>query len=522
MIVSVRPEQISWILRLNGYSFAGSTLSIEEYGASNGDKSKEDLSPSAVDTKAKMTAFLGKRYFAQTKVLDLSNLGSDQDLVAMGMFNSTSTESKFFPALMKVCEMNFDTSEKRKEAVTSVSLANNQLANVSSVTTLSQTFPELKNLDLSNNQIKDIRSLSGWRWKFRELDFLDLSGNPVSAEPTFKDTMLRWYPKLRTLNNTTVRTMEQIAAFKKTPIPVLGPVFHDESHIAENFVKAFFVGFDNDRNDLLNGIYDNSSTFSLNVNVQAPRGTHTESTASWDSYIKKSRNLLKIQHLSARMARSYVGVQSIREVWNLLPRTKHPDMVTNPRDWLVECHPIPGLPDFSGQSSTGVGGLLITAHGRFDELDMSGGGQVHARSFDRTFIIGPGGGFGGLRVVNDMLCLRAFGGSEAWIPESEQISQPSAKPVEAPLAAPNLPMPGQPQRVHPEAKDGYGTATPGKTQDQLQKEQAVLETSFRTKMTLQFSEMALSGNNWNMEAALKNFEELKVRILFFFLKIFFF
>jgi nuclear RNA export factor len=29
-------------------------------------------------------------------------------------------------------------------------------------------------------------------------------------------------------------------------------------------------------------------------------------------------------------------------------------------------------------------------------------------------------------------------------------------------------------------------------------------------MTLQFSEMALSGNGWNFDAAWKNFEELKV------------
>jgi nuclear RNA export factor len=29
-------------------------------------------------------------------------------------------------------------------------------------------------------------------------------------------------------------------------------------------------------------------------------------------------------------------------------------------------------------------------------------------------------------------------------------------------------------------------------------------------MTLQYSEMALSGNGWNLDAAWKNFEELKV------------
>jgi nuclear RNA export factor len=51
---------------------------------------------------------------------------------------------------------------------------------------------------------------------------------------------------------------------------------------------------------------------------------------------------------------------------------------------------------------------------------------------------------------------------------------------------------------------------PGKPETQVQQEQLVMQMSTKTNMTLQYSEMALSGNGWNMEAALKNFEELKV------------
>lgn len=460
-----------------------------------------------------MTAFLGKRYSEERKLLDLSNLGTDKDLIEMGMFNSVSTESKFFPALMKVCELTFDTPEKKRVAVESVSLAQNNLVNVVAVTTLAQTFPDLRNLDLSSNQIKDSSSLSNWRWKFRNLDFLDLSANPISLEQDFKDTMLKWYPKLRILNNAPVRTEQDIAASKKKmPIPVLGPSFQDESNIAEHFVKAFFTGFDNDRNDILNGIYDASSVFSFNINVSAPRGSQTESTASWDPYIKKSRNLSKIHHLTARMSRSFVGVENIREIWNSFPKTRHPDILTNPKEWLIECHPIPGLPDLAGNSSTGVGGLLITTHGKFDELDPVTG-KKNARSFDRTFVLGPGGGVGGLRVNNDMLCLRAHGGCQAWVPETETI-QPAAPAAAAIPAAQNTIQPTEPLQParppHPEATNGYGLPAPGKADDQLNKEQLVLEISFRTKMTLAFSEMALSGNNWDLTAALKNFEQLKV------------
>ncbi|ODH50913.1 hypothetical protein GX48_02873 [Paracoccidioides brasiliensis] len=506
-VISVRPEQVPWVLRINGFSFVGQPLTIEEYRDSDfGRAQTQIISQTTLDTKARMTAFLGKRYSEPQKLLDLSHLGTDLDLLAMGMFDTTTTESKFFPALMKICELTFGSLDKRRDLVQSVTLAQNKLPNVSSITTLSQTFPELKNLDLSNNQIKDIQSLLAWRWKFRELDFLDLTGNPISAEPNFKETMLKWYPKLRTLNQIQVRTAEEIAAQRKTPIPIQPARFQDESQIAENFIKGFFSGFDNDRNDLVRGFYDARSTFTLSVNPGAPRGLQGNGVAGWDSYIRKSRNLMKVNHLPARMARTFVGTDKIRDVWNSLPKTKHPDIISNPQDWLIECHPIPGLPDPIGQSATGVGGLLITVHGKFEEFDgPTPSNKAQMRSFDRTFILGPGGGVGGLRVVNDMLILRAFGGSEAFVPE---IEQSLVNPIVPPPT--QTPVPTQ-QQVHPEAKDGFGLPAPGKTEDQVRKEQIVLETSFRTKMTLAFSEMALSGNNWDMQAALKNFEELKVQ-----------
>ncbi|KLJ13302.1 hypothetical protein EMPG_11730 [Blastomyces silverae] len=520
LIISVRPEQVGWVLKLHGVSFASEPLTIEEYRDS-GVSQKKPLSEAALDTKARMTAFLRKRYSEPGKLLNLSQLGTDQDLLDMGMFSTTATESKFFPALMKICELTFDSPDKRRDLVHSVTLAQNKLPNVTSVTTLSQTFPALKNLDLSNNQFKDIQSLLAWRWKFRELEFLDLTGNPISAEPNFKETMLKWYPRLRTLNNVTVRTAEEIAAQRKTPIPIQPASFQDESRIGENFVKAFFTGFDNDRNDLVNGIYDAKSTFSLSVNPIAPRALQGNNVSGWDSYIRKSRNLLRVSQLPARMARIFVGTEKIREVWSSLPKTKHPDLLTAPQDWLIECHPIPGLPDPTNQSATGVGGLLITVHGKFEEFEGPTINKTQMRSFDRTFILGPGGGVGGLRVVNDMLCLRAFGGSEAFVPETEQpptnaaIPQPAqtAIPIPTPIAAPipgpiTTPIPTT-QQVHPEAKDGFGLAVPGKPAEQVQKERTILETSFRTKMTLAYSEMALSGNNWDIEAALKNFEELK-------------
>lgn len=520
-MVSVRPELADRLLRLNESLFAGSHLVVEPYDASSSAALDRELgttsgtSPSTADTKSKMTMILSKRYYPDTKLLDLSKLSSDPDLVAMGIFNQTSTESKFFPALMKVWEMGFTNTAQRREAVESVSLAHNQLTAVTAVTTLSQTFPDIKNLDLSHNNLKDYRSMSAWRWKFRNLEFLDLTENPFSAEPNFKETMMKWFPKLQTLNNVIVRTAEEIAAQKKTPIPVQAPHFQDDGQIAENFIRAFFTRYDTNRDELVKSVYDHQSEFTINVNTSAPKAQQTES-AGWDPYIKKSRNLLKINHLPARMSRAYKGAEKILELFKSLPETRHPDMTAHPEEYLIECHSVPGLPDPTGQSPTGVGGLMIMVHGKFEE---SVGGKVETRSFDRTFVIGPGGGMGGIRVINDILCLRAYGGHEAWSPENQAIpyavapaaaAAAAATATTTPVAVP-APMPAP--LAQPGIPQGYGAPAPGKTDAQVQQEQLVAQMSAKSGMTLQFSEMALSGNGWNFDAAWKNFEELKVCIL---------
>jgi Leucine Rich repeats (2 copies) len=162
--------------------------------------------------KDQMTAFLSKRYHQPTKLLDLSNLGTDPDLMAMGLFNNPSTEPNFFSVLMRVWDTSFESLEKSRAAVNSVTLANNWLADISPITTLSRTFPNLRHLDLSNNNFKDAQALTGWRWKFRQLELLDLSGTPFSSDHRFKDTMLKWYPKLKILNNIEVRTADELAA----------------------------------------------------------------------------------------------------------------------------------------------------------------------------------------------------------------------------------------------------------------------------------------------------------------------
>ena len=499
LVVSVRPEDTPKILRIDHYTFAGVSLKIKGPSAETIPLAK-DASSETSNTIETLKALLSRRYNVEAKMLDLSQLGSDPELVNIGIFNATSTESKFFPALMKICDGIFASSREKEEAVISVSLANNALTDISSVTTLSQAFPAIKNLDLSSNQIPHLKALEGWRWRFRKLTHLILSGNPIEVkEPNYKAEIRKWYPTLTTLDNVRIRSEEEVVTStgEKLALPILGPSFRDEASIAENFVNQFFPGYDSDRTAVVNGYYDAHSTFSLSVNTSAPRGeveSSTHQAANWDQYIKRSRNLMRVNHVPARVSRLYTGTDSIRDCLLTLPATRHPDLLTEPQKWCVECHTLPSLPDPSGQSVSGVGGLMVMVHSEFSEVDVSTNQATVTRSFDRTFSLGPGDGIGGIRVASDILVLRAYGGFKAWKPEEAGASTASSQP-------------SQHQVIIPE---GFGIAGPGKTQELVQKEVLAVQLSKATGMTLEYSGMCLEQSGWNLEGAGLAFEQAKV------------
>lgn len=485
--------------RLDNFKFAGATLQIQRHEGDTDMQNGTDPSDNSVILT--LRSVLSRRYSPDLKLLDLSNLGADPELVNMGMFKTSSRESKFFPALMKVCERIFTNPKEKDEAIISVSLAGNALTSIASVTSLAQTFPSLLNLDLSNNEFRNLEALEGWRWKFRKLDHLILSGNPLEAEDmSYKDTVLKWYPALRMLNKVQVRSSDEVRDVPKVDfsIPISGPSFRDEANIGETFIRHFFPAYDSDRTALAHGYYDAKSTFSLNINVSAPRAPEviTEKPPSWDQYIKKSRNLVKVTHLPAMMSRMYTGVENIEQCWVTLPSTHHPDLLVEPQKWCIEGHSIPGLPDPSGSSLGGVGGLIIMVHGEFSEVDVSTGQTANKRSFDRTFVLGPGSGVDGVRVVCDTLVLRAYGGSDAWKPS---------------VGCSSTLSPGQASGFTVVIPDGFGVTAPGKPDEQVHREMAAVELSKMTGMTLEYSGMCLQESGWALEGAVVAFANVKVR-----------
>lgn len=498
------------LTRLHGFTFAGAALSIEPFLGENNEISSNASARAANglpvnDVSETLKGFLCRRYDPTLRLLDLSHLGTDSELVNLGMFDSLTRKTKLFPALMKVCDSIFQTAKEKAEGILSVSLKGNNLDSIATVTTLAQTVPALKNLDLSDNELKSLSAIEGWRWKFGSLEELIISGNPLEIEvPTYKDQLLRWYPTLRILNGVTVRSPEELSAASQRraiSIPILGPNFRDESGIGEAFVRHFFPGYDFDRTELLNTFYDSQSTFSFSINVSAPRGLEsaTKKAPNWENYIKRSRNLSKLQHSSARINRIYTGKEMIRECWDSIPPTRHPDLADTQK-WCIECNTIPCLPDPSAHSLGGLSGLILIIHGEFSEINVVTGELNHQRSFDRTIVLGPGIDIS-VRVVCDTLMLRAWGGSSAWEPTVVGPTLPGIS--SAPPTQPQLLL-----QTHIPA--GTGVPAVGKTEEELQKELLVIEVSKRTGLRLDWSYECLTQSGWTLDGAMAAFENVKV------------
>ena len=487
LIISASPDDITQILKLNGFKFAGTSLSIEAHASSTPVPPVKDdasMSQEAKKTQDRIREILSTRYDGNLKLLNLSGLGQDRGLVQMGMFDAKNRISKLFPVLMVVCDRLFSSAEEKRNAIVSVTLTDNDLDTISNITTLAQTFPDLQNLDLSRNRIADLRALEGWRWKFRSLKNLKISGNPLEdIVPNYALEIAKWFPTLQVLNDVQIRSPAETAVQIRgndqvLPIPISGPDFRDVSQIGENFVRQFFSLYDTDRATLANLFYDEQSVYSLSINVSAPRlELQTSSSPFPQATFKQSRNLVKMKSLHGQMARLFRGVEAIKSLWTDLPPTKHPDLATQTAKYLVDCHPVSGLRDPNGMASRGVDGLTLMVHGEFEEQESPQQPKIQ-RSFSRVFVLGPGLPTGPLiRVISEMLVLRAW----------------------SPLALP---------KIGPDA-----SVVAGKSEVELKQEDILRHLVILTQMTPEYASLCLEETGWDLDQAIVAFNANKVGLL---------
>jgi nuclear RNA export factor len=283
------------------------------------------------------------------------------------------------------------------------------------------------------------------------------------------------FPKLRVINGVELRTAEQIAqqalaANSGNPIPQNGPDFRDMNGIGENFLLEFFAAYDSNRQELANKYYDESSQFSLAVDAVSVRDPNAPLPIPWQSYLKASRNLTKITTQNAKIQRLFKGANVIGQMWNSLPATRHPNIKEELSKYIMDCHPLTGLADPSGQNQMGVDGLIICVHGEFEEHDQKTD-RLGKRSFSRSFVLGPGlPGQGPIRVLSDMLSLRAFS------------------------TLPNV----------------FVAATQQPSEPPNQQQAMIAELSRQTNMVPEYSKMCLEQVNWDFNQAVIMFQEKKV------------
>ena len=177
-------------------------------------------------------------------------------------------------------------------------------------------------------------------------------------------------------------------------------------------------------------------------------------------------------------------MKAIGDLFASFPKTKHADLATETKAYMIEAHIQPGVPDPTGASPAGVDGFAVTIHGEFHEVDATGQ-PTKKRSFDRVFTLGPGGP-SGVRIVNDMLHVRAYGGAQAFDPDNFEGWQAPAAVI-TPDGAPQLPA--------------------GLTLQMA--EQMCLELSKLTRMTPVFAKDCLDQVGWDFARAQQAFESVK-------------
>ncbi|KAL3963846.1 hypothetical protein ACCO45_000850 [Purpureocillium lilacinum] len=445
VFIGAKKEDVEELVKLNTFTFAGTQLEIVESNEELGFASKATESKETQELRAKLQSILSARYLGDNKLLKLDSLASDAELVTLGMFENRDRALKTFKGLMAICDGLFKTPAAKREAIESISLANNNIDDVIQVETVATTFPQLKNLDMSGNQIANTQGLERWKGKFKELETIYTTGNPIeTADPNLQATLL---------------PVEEAA--KPKPIPQSGPDFRDVNGIGENFLLDFFTSFDNDRQGLISRLYDEATQFSIAVDTRSVRDPNAPAPLPWSAYIKVSRNLTRITHQHTRVQRLFKGANIIYDLWKSLPLTKHPNIKEDISKYIMDCHPLPGLADPNGQARVGVDGLIIAVHGEFEEYDQKTK-ETGKRSFSRTFVLGPG---------------------QAGRARSES-------------SLPNV-------FVAPGGNTQPASAPPANDQHQAM----IAELSRQTGMVPEYSEMCLSQVEWQFDKALIIFNE---------------
>lgn len=508
--------EVDSLLLWSGVRFAGNPLKMSKVSSSGNGNQGEN----AIET---LTMFLRSRYNPQNSLLNLSGVQQDPTLSEKGYFGSMSTTSKFFPALMRIAgDLNLN--------VTSADLSNNNLSDLTTVSTLAQTFPTLQNLSLLNNNFSRIKTFDVWKKKLNFLRELVLTGNPILATNdanealNIKLELLKVFPRLVVLNGEIVRNEQVLNANLAFSFKDPQPMFFldsDVQNISTNFITNYYNLWDSNRADLM-VLYQAESQFSLQVDSTLPHTLENKAPPDFSYYLPLSRNLTRISSSKARMSKIAMGQEQIFKSFSQLPGTRH-DLMLKPDNYSMESYRLAAM-----------GAICITLHGSFEEtaapantdhVNQSGMGRsryafqkklkiaLGPKCFDRSFIVIPGPN-NSMIVASDLLCVRTQVDPAAFKPNAVALTTPvpTPAPTPTPVVAPTPGNIGGPQQSFntpsPTQQTPSAADLPPEVKASLNaiQQDILVKVLLETKLTIQYGVMLCQQSNWDYQQCIVNFK----------------
>ncbi|TFK35547.1 hypothetical protein BDQ12DRAFT_725837 [Crucibulum laeve] len=463
--------------------------------------------------------FVKSRWNPETRFLNLERM-IDDDIVKK--YNLTPPGHGGGPRDAAVI---YKLAAELTPEVQTLSLAHNNLNGVQ-LTYLSKYLPRLANLSLEGNNIrqwKDLEFISARQNKMVHLRELILTGNPIreleykhGRGESYKQEMSRRLTSLEVLDQEAITQISFDVPQPSTSAGVvqkpnatsfpyeMGPSFITgvDGALVSNFLIRFFNAFDSTRQALLS-VYAPNATFSFSANTSIPARARisgyqhhlpNQKKLEWGIWLKGgdggSRNLSRLAvGVEKGMKSLHIGGEAVMKAIGQLPATRH-EIAGPPERFCVDAFPV--------VCGTGMG-LMVIVHGQFTEVGAEG-----IRSFDRTFILAPADEGTRARqdgwdvmILSDQWTIRSYSSHEAWTP-GPMLVQAELKPKAS--------------------KQTYDATKLSQDQQavlaQLSEVQrnVVLKLIGRTNLNVKFAVDCLVPNGWDLEQAVKNFNEVKANL----------
>lgn len=469
--------------RCTGMKFAGQTLYIKRASNTTNNTSTVSAPKTQGVMVTALKGILSTRYNMNAKMLDLTNLINEQSVIQNKFMSTNAMGTKFFAALLTI-------ASKEKLEIESINLSMNNLDNHTNwIHELALIYPNVKNMALGNNKISKPDVFNNVKTKFTMIRELILQGNPICQDPAALTKVVSMFPRLIIIDSTQVRDEQKLNSILNFPV-ISKPNFFENGDLqnaSTDFVKSFLSCWDNNRMDLM-GLYTPQSQFSYQMDTTSVSdSTSVNSTPnSWNNYIPNSRNLKKVSQERTRMQRLSLGAEQISKVFSSLPGTSHsPDLA-------METMMYPQ-----------INGMMITIHGDFNEKSQpqvqsnekrrGPRADLQKRSFDRTWIIVPGGN-SGLLIVSDLLLIRNYCGNKGWSTTTAQLP-PQGQPITPVGSASGVPPLSTSSPIPQPPLSGHSP---------IQNEMA-MKVQKETNLKPEFVIMLLEQSNWDYDTAGRNF-----------------